>query len=134
MEAVICTKHTLSDPSNTDLQSTCQQEHDISCEICNSLETIFKEIESEINSAEMSSEEQRWRLSHEFKLCSRASIQNWKAHFLCTVNQEEGKQYALAQLDSSSCLVVMDWAMKYLPQRYRERMSDFLESKAKVGM
>ena len=118
-----CTKHALSDPSNTDLQNTCQQEHDISCEMCESLETVFKEIESEINSAEMS-EEQRWRLSHEFKLC-RASIQNWKAHLLRTVNQEEGKQYALAQLDSSSCLVVMDWAMKYLPQRYRERMSDF---------
>ena len=53
------------------------------------------------------------------------SIQDWKAHLLRTVNQEEGKQYALAQLDSITCLVVMDWAMKFLPQRYRERMSDF---------
>ncbi|XP_078348424.1 uncharacterized protein LOC144633421 [Oculina patagonica] len=118
-----CTTHALSDSSNANLQGTCQHEHCIVCETCESLETVFKEIESEINHAEMS-EEQRWQLSHEFKL-SAASIQDWKAHLLRTVNQEEGKQYALAQLDSVSCLVVMDWAMKYLPQRYRERMSDF---------
>ena len=118
-----CSTHALSDPNNTNLQDTCQHEHSIVCETCESLETVFKEIESEINHAKMS-EEQRWRLSHEFKL-SVAFIQDWKAHLLRTGNQEEGKQYVLAQLDSVSCLVVMDWAMKYLPQRYRERMSDF---------
>ena len=118
-----CTTHALSDPSNANLKGTCQHEHSIVCETCESLETVFKEIESEINHAEMS-EEQRWQLSYEFKL-SVASIKDWKAHLLRTVNQDEGKQYALAQLDSVSCLVVMDWAMKYLPQRYRERMSDF---------
>ena len=75
-------------------------------------------------------QEQRWRLSHEYKL-SVASIQEWKAHLLHTVNQEEGKQYALSQLDSASCLIVMDWAMKYLPQRYRERMSDFFAKRGR---
>lgn len=48
-----------------------------------------------------------------------------QTHLLRTVNQEEGKQFALVHVDSASCLIVMDWAMKYLPQRYRERMSDF---------
>ena len=42
-----------------------------------------------------------------------------------STTQEEGKQFALVHVDSASCLIVMDWAMKYLPQRYRERMSDF---------
>ena len=28
-------------------------------------------------------------------------------------------------LDSESCMVIMDWAMKYLSQRYRERMNEF---------
>ena len=83
----------------------------------------MKEIESEINRVEMG-EEHRWQLSHDYKLCV-ASIQDWKAHLLRSVNQEEGKQFALVHVDSASCLIVMDWAMKYLPQRYRERMSDF---------
>ena len=34
-------------------------------------------------------------------------------------------QFALVHVDSASCLIVMDWAMKYLPQRHREQMSDF---------
>ena len=118
-----CTTHALSDPSDTNVKGTCQHEHDIDCEKCKSLEKVFKEIEFEINRVKIS-EEQRWQLSHEYKLCM-TSIQDWKTHLLRTVNQEEGKQYALQQLDLKSCLVVMDWAMKYLPQHYRERMSDF---------
>ena len=104
-----CTTHALSDPSNAELQVACQHEHTIHCEKCESLETISKEIDSEINRLELS-EEQRCRLSHEYKQCM-ISIQDWKAHLLRTVNQEEGKQYALAQLDSITCLVVMDLAI-----------------------
>lgn len=118
-----CTAHALGDTSDFNLQSICQHKHETECEQCESLETVLKEIESEINRVEMP-EEHRLRLNHDYKLCL-ASIQDWKAHLLRTVNQEEGKQFALEHVDSSSCLIVMDWAMKYLPQRYRERMSDF---------
>ena len=54
-----------------------------------------------------------------------------KAHLLRTVNQEEAKQDALAALDEHSCLIVMDWAMKFLPLRYRERMSEFFGKRGK---
>ena len=118
-----CTTHALGDTSDSNLQSICQHKHETDCEQCESLETVLKEIESQINRVEMP-EEHRWRVSHAYKLCL-ASVQDWKAHLLRTVNQEEGKQFALVHVDSASCLIVMDWAMKYLPQRYRERMSDF---------
>lgn len=104
-----CAAHALGD---TNLQSTCQREQ------CESLETILKEIESEINRVEMPEEHKLW-LNHNFKLCL-AYIQDWKAHLLRTVNQEKRKQLALEHVDSASCLIVMDWAMKYLPQRYSE--------------
>ena len=42
-----------------------------------------------------------------------------------TVNQEIGKQEALNQLKDDGALLVMDWAMKYMPQKYREKMTDF---------
>ena len=49
----------------------------------------------------------------------------WKAHIVRSVNQELAKQDALENLDESSALIVMDWAMKYLQVRYREKQSDW---------
>ena len=43
-----------------------------------------------------------------------------------SVPQEEAKQNDLVQLDQEKCLIIIDWAMKYLPQHYREQMSEFL--------
>ena len=117
-----CTAHALGDTSDSNLQSICQHKHETECEQCESSETVLKETESEINCVEIP-EEHRLRLNHDYKLCL-ASIQDWKVQLLRTINQE-GKQFALEHVDSASCLIVMDWAMKYLPQRYRERMSDF---------
>ena len=113
----------LSDPSHIDKHDAYKHEHHIDCEKCESLEELFKKIEAEINRVKIL-EEQTWRLCHEYKLCM-TSIRDWKAHLLRTVYQEEGKQYVLQQLDLKSCLVVMDWAMKYPPYGYRERMSEF---------
>ena len=48
-----------------------------------------------------------------------------QAHLLRSVNQEEEKHIALTQLDEETCLIIMDWAMKYLPQQFREQMSEF---------
>ena len=47
------------------------------------------------------------------------------------MNQEAAKQDVLNKLDERSCLIVMDWAMKFLPQRFRERMSDFFGKRGK---
>ena len=96
-----CTAHALGDTSDSNLESICQHKHETECEQCES----------------------------HCKLCL-ASIQDWKAHLLRTQNQEEGKQFALARVDSASCLIVVDWAMKYRPQHYRERRSDFFGKRA----
>ena len=53
------------------------------------------------------------------------TIIQWKAHIMRSVNQECAKQDILAKLDPSSCLVVVDWAMKFLQLRYREKQSDW---------
>ena len=46
-------------------------------------------------------------------------------YFVLSQNQEEAKQNALTQLVEETCLIIMDGAMKYLPQHYREQMSEF---------
>ena len=48
-----------------------------------------------------------------------------------TVNQEQAKQETLGALNDQSVLVIMDWAVKYLPQWYREQMSAFLRKARK---
>ncbi|KAK3737607.1 hypothetical protein QZH41_001578 [Actinostola sp. cb2023] len=118
-----CTVHALSDPDDPLLQVTCQHLHDVGCINCMSLDNVIMEIDHKITVASMS-EEDRSRLSHEHRI-SKESVLAWKAHILRTVNQEDGKQDVLTDLDDESCMIVMDWAMKFLPQRYRERMSEF---------
>jgi hypothetical protein len=56
-------------------------------------------------------------------------ISDWKAHILRTQNQEEGRYKALEELQEHQLLIVMDWAMKFLPALYREKQSDFFGQK-----
>ena len=39
--------------------------------------------------------------------------------------QEEAKQAALDKLDDETCLIIVDWAMEFLPLEYRETMCEF---------
>ena len=44
---------------------------------------------------------------------------------LKTVLQEEAKQAALDKLDDETCLIIVEWAMEFLPLKYRETMCEF---------
>ena len=62
---------------------------------------------------------------------ARDDIISWKDHQLRAVHQAEAKHSVLAKLDSRSVLLVHDWAMKYMPRKYREAQSDWF---AKRGL
>ena len=68
-------------------------------------------------------DEHRNRVTFDFNHCE-AAISAWKAHLLRSVLQEEAKQDVLEDLDDESCLVIVDWAMKFLPLKYRENMCE----------
>ena len=51
----------------------------------------------------------------------------WEAHLLRSINQDEARLDAINTLDAHSVLLVIDWAMKYLPRKYRESQTDGLE-------
>ena len=61
---------------------------------------------------------------HDFNMATCA-VFDWKAHILRGANQDRCKTCVLQALGGTSCLLVLDWAMKLLPMFYRERMSDF---------
>ena len=120
-----CTMHALSDPSDdsADLRGECNHNHKTNCERCDALENVTTEILRELENSGLS-EEKKARMMFDYKECVQ-DISAWKAHLLRSVNQDEAKQDALDKLNENSCLIVMDWAMKFLPHHYREQMSEF---------
>ena len=120
-----CTVHALSDPSesSTDFQGECYHNHACHCERCEALESVTTEILQELEDSDVS-EEKKSRVLFDYKE-SLHNISAWKAHLLRSVNQEEAKQDTLDNLNQESCLIVMDWATKFLPHHYREQMSEF---------
>ncbi len=99
----IAGKCALSDPTDKDFGIKCGHYHSLICENCNKAK----------------SED----LLHDFDQ-AQDSILKWKA-ILRSVYQEQVKQHVLDDLDSSSVLIVADWAMKFLQRRYREKQSDW---------
>ena len=57
-------------------------------------------------------------------------VLQWKAHLLRAINQERAKSKILANLEKHQCLIVMDWAMKWLPKRFRETQSEWFGKKS----
>ena len=92
-------------------------------EITLCLETIHLTVKDD-KSLNFYSQTQQDDLMYDIEKSSNAIIQ-WKAHIMRSVNQESAKQDILIKLDQSSCLIVMDWAMKFLQLRYREKQSDW---------
>jgi len=62
---------------------------------------------------------------------SKRNILSWKAHLhvLRAINQDEARLNILRNLDPTSVLVVLDWAMKFLARKYRESQSDWYRKK-----
>ena len=118
-----CTVHALSDPSDLNLSGECQHCHDTRCDRCECLDMALEKITQKLDEVDIT-EDQRARIKFQNKECTSA-ILAWKAHLVRSVAQEEAKQDALVQLDQEKCLIIIDWAMKYLPQHYREQMSEF---------
>lgn len=119
-----CCKHALSDPQNDCFSAECDHEHNLQCNRCYKLDQVMDTIRDAIGSANVSADESQ-RLRYEFDI-ARSDVEAWKAHILRTYNQESAKYDILHSMNgSNSILLIMDWAMKFLPARFREQMTDF---------
>ena len=68
-------------------------------------------------------EEELQRLLYEFEI-GKSDVDALKAHILRTYNQESAK-HDLNTLNENSIMLVVDWAMKFLPTRFRGQMAYF---------
>ena len=62
---------------------------------------------------------------------AKQNILSWKAHLIRSINQDEAHLDVLQDLDQSSILLIQDWAMKFLPRKFRESQTDWF---AKRGL
>ena len=52
-------------------------------------------------------------------------IDAWKGHILRSINQDQARLDIIQSLGPLSALLVLDWAMKFLPRKFREAQSDW---------
>lgn len=58
-------------------------------------------------------------------------IDRWKAHILRAAHQNTAKSAVIENLANNQVLIIMDWAMKFLPIGYRETQRDWFGKKGK---
>ena len=123
-----CIPFSLSDPKEPLLKNKCQHLHNHRCPMCDKLKNALQEIESSLTCV---SDLEEYDNLHFLYIQASKAIMSWKAHQLRSIQQDKARLELLENLDESSVLVTEDWAMKFLPRRYRESQTDWF---AKRGL
>ena len=101
----------------------CTQSHDESCTKCEELKDTMHSIRSWLDSLNMTENElDDQKYTYHLAL---QQILAWKSHQLRSVRQDAARTSVLEGLDDSSVLITQDWAMKFLPLKYRETQFDW---------
>ena len=58
-------------------------------------------------------------------------IEAWKAHILRAVHQDVAKEDILNSMTPQQVLIIMDWAMKFLPLKFRETQGEWFGKKGR---
>ena len=58
-------------------------------------------------------------------------LEEWKSHIVRSVHQDAAKTTVIDALSKTEALLIMDWAMKFLPTSYRETQRDWFGKKGK---
>lgn len=117
-----CRFFALNDPKEEQLMQSCLHSHLIGCDRCQELRDLFLclEIPERCPMASDDICDLRFLLDD-----CKDKIEQWKAHILRSVNQEEGKKKVLDKLEPTEALLVDDWTMKFLPPHFREKSAEF---------
>ena len=97
--------------------------HVDTCDRCVRLASVVNEIEDALKEAECMNdtpEELVFVASQ-----AKQHIQSWQSHLLRSTNQDDCRLDIIKELDETSVLLVLDWAMKYLPRKFRESQTDW---------
>lgn len=121
-----CSTFALSDPSEPEFSEQCDHYHDLVCNDCKSLyhlESLMRNAFSDPEVVFYSNDEKEDKL-HDVQV-SLESIHAWKRHLLRAVHQDRARQEALDEVDSSKVFIMQDFAMKFLPRRFKETQMEW---------
>ncbi len=119
-----CSIFALSDVNNKCWQQTCDHNHDQKCDRCELLKITLNKICAFIQQHQTNAE-LRDRLLYRVQQQVQC-IEEWKAHLLRTIHQDQARIDVLNNLDCETAMIHVDWAMKWLPVKYRESTVSFL--------
>lgn len=84
----------------------------------------------QVNNSSTTSEELKEEFNKDLD-DSIIKIENWGAHIVRTINQDSWRLERLGSLLQGQGIIIMDWAMKFLPQRFREKQTDWFGQRGK---
>lgn len=121
-----CLVYALSDKKETLFCSECNHDlHDHSCPSCEELKSTLACIKSSVtNVSETLPDDERDDMIFTCQQ-SITAIEAWKEHQLRSIQQDKPRTEVQNKLDEQSVLITQDWAMKFLPQKYRETQTDW---------
>ena len=117
-----CKPFALSFPGDKDYISPCDHEHKERCDRCVILPRVVDEIQPALENIDDGAEKGEMKFQVEQSV---QKISVWKVHILHSSNQDQARLDVLESLNPTSALLVLDWAMKFLPKKYRESQSDW---------
>ncbi|XP_063409537.1 uncharacterized protein LOC134692858 [Mytilus trossulus] len=123
-----CLQWLLSDPENCQFQSPCEHIHTLVCDRCEMLHGIEDDVFKCIG--KMGDDDFKEDTTKNFQDALQ-KINDWKAHIARNVNQDLFRTQKLDNLKRFEGVLVMDWAMKFLPMRYREKQTDWFGQRGK---
>ncbi|XP_035678162.1 uncharacterized protein LOC118416978 [Branchiostoma floridae] len=119
-----CRVYALSDDTDEAFQGSCNHDHDKLCGPCEDYKVVISAINDAVATCQFTSDEDKDEVEFVVNKATEA-IQSWKAHQLRTVNQDEARLDVIAELNEQKVLITQDWAMKFIPQKYRESQMDW---------
>ena len=120
-----CTVFALSDPHVSELSAACNHEHSLLCADCQNIKMVLEGIREKIEDEKLDlTHDQRERAMWENE-DAVVEIEAWKTHLLRAFHQDLARLDALSSLDEETVIVINDWAMKFLPMRFRETQSQW---------
>ena len=107
-----CISWLLSDSGKPEFRVTCGHTHTIKCDQCEPLNEIEGMFSAALEKDEKNHDEKSMNLASAFE-----QIREWKRHIVRTINQDQSRIDLLKNLESHQVVLVMDWAMKFLPRK-----------------
>lgn len=121
-----CRAFALSDKDDASYRTDCNHSHDHVCNDCQALKGVVQDVQSAIIkcSSKINNKEKEDDLRYEADAAA-AKIREWKAHVMRTQNQDQSKQNVLLSLQENEVFVIVDWAMKFIQMKFREKQSEW---------